>query len=143
MQNFVEKFISGERGIRNGARIIAVVWSLIWIVFGFLSGVGENLSTGTIIFHSFIPGLIFLATTLVACWQEGFGGLLFLIEGLAIAIYFLTRLGNISAVGAYFALFYGTLPALVLSALFIYSWKVSRNGQNSLAEVEGQLRDSA
>jgi hypothetical protein len=123
MLNIFENFILGERAIRNGARVIAVVWSFSWIIFGFVSGIGEGLSPAGIAAHTLIPGFIFLASTLIAFWREGFGGVIILIEGLAITAYFATRLGSISAIGSYFVLFYGSLPALLVGSIFIYSWR--------------------
>jgi hypothetical protein len=127
MLSFFEDFILGERAVRNGARVIAVVWSLSWIVFGFVSGIGEGLGPGGIAAHTFIPGFIFLVSTLIAFWREGLGGIIILVEGLIITAYFATRLSSIAAVGSYFVLFYGSIPALLVGSIFIYSWRTFKS----------------
>ncbi len=92
-----------------------------------------------------LPGLIFLVTALIAFWQEAVGGILFILEGLAITVYFAAHLGDISAVGAYFVFFYGTLPALVVGTLFIYAWRISNvhGKEASNLPVDGPITKTA
>lgn len=145
MASFIENCILGERGIRNGAKILAVAWALIWIVFGLISLVGEVQGPGGVMSHALLPGLIFLITALIACWHPAIGGILFILEGLAITAYFAVHLGDIYAVGAYFVFFYGTLPALVVGILFVYAWRISSvpGKEDSNLSADGPITKTA
>ncbi len=140
MASFIENFILGERGICNGARILAVAWSLIWIVFGLISWAGNAQEPGGVMSHALLPGVIFLITAFIAFLHETVGGILFLLEGLAITAYFAAHLGDISAVGAYFVFFYGTLPALFVGFLFTFGSRFSRMPANNTPKltIEGR-----
>lgn len=113
-------------GIRVVARALALVWSIGWISFGLVSGIGEGLKPGTVLTHAALPGVIFLATALIAWRWECLGGLLLLLEGIIITAYFMTPFNQVSLVGLYFVLSSATLPALFVGFLFVYSWRKSK-----------------
>ncbi len=118
-----ETTLGTGQAIRLGARVLSISWSLCWIIFGFASGIGEGFGPGGVAARTALPGLVLLLTAFLAWRFEGLGGVLILIEGLVVTVYFWGQLNGVSAVGAFFILVYTTLPALAVGALFITSWR--------------------
>jgi hypothetical protein len=91
-----------------------------WLWFGVASGVGEKLGAGNFAAHLLVPGGIFLATLIVAWRRERFGGLLFLIEGLVVAIgYPLMARGRFSATTVVMVVLTMSLPPFVAGVLLL------------------------
>jgi hypothetical protein len=62
---------------RTVDRSIAFHWAAFWLWFGLASGIGEDLSPLGVLIHAAAPGLVFLASALVAWqWQKVGGWLL-------------------------------------------------------------------
>ncbi len=129
MEEIDQKDEWAEKGARVTARILVLLWALGWMFFGFITGVGEGLGIKEIISHVSMPGLIFMLTALIAYKWEFMGGVMLLLEGAAAMVYFISQISRISFVGFYFVLYSGTLPAIFMGFLFLYSWRKSREYQ--------------
>jgi uncharacterized membrane protein YqgA involved in biofilm formation len=129
MSNLYETEYWAERGVGSVARISAVTWAVGWIAFGMITGIGESLEPGDVIAHTFIPGFIFLITSVIAFRWECFGGILLLAEGIFLAAYYILPLNDVSLIEITFAAVSSALPALIIGSLFVMSWRKSRGCQ--------------
>ena len=68
------------------ARLLALTWAGWWTFFGLASGIGEKLKPVGIAVHAAVPGLIFLATALLAWRWPVAGGIALVAEGVAVLI---------------------------------------------------------
>ncbi len=68
--------------MRNTARTLALVWALLWTLFGLAAGIGEGEDAVTVVIHTLVPGLFFIAAVVVAWWLELVGGVLLVLQGL-------------------------------------------------------------
>ena len=116
---------------RNIAVTIILISGGYWSFHGLTSGLRMGLGFGGILFHTALPGLIFLFSAAVAwCWKV-IGGVVLVIEGLvAFFIYFayLSDWGiNLDSIFVMLRLVLTTaLPPFVSGCLFILSWWKSR-----------------
>jgi hypothetical protein len=116
---------------RNIAGTIIVISGGYWSFHGLTSGLSVGLGFGGILFHTAVPGLIFLFSAAVAwCWKV-IGGVMLVIEGLvAFFIYsaYLSEWGiSPDSIFVMLRLVLTTaLPPLVSGCLFILSWRKSR-----------------
>ncbi|GEM_PF-1350484 len=78
--------IDHRKFLKVFALTLSFIWAGFWIFFGVASGFGEKLNIIGIIIHTTFPGLIFLFSVLVALRFSITGGIILLIEGIAIAI---------------------------------------------------------
>lgn len=124
-----ENFLVERRGFRKIARILALIWSCCWILFGLLSGVGENIGTENTLIHATLPGIIYLAITVFTWKYDGLGGLLILLAGFVTTMYFILQPGSFSVLETVFVLLYTTAPALLIGFLFIFSWRKMKRGE--------------
>jgi hypothetical protein len=101
------------------ARILALAWAVFWSAFGLLSGLGEGGGIQTVLFHTLMPGLLFLAAALIAWRWELAGGVLLALAGIAsLFLYpFVTTAGGLLAL---------PLPGIVAGALFWATWMARR-----------------
>jgi hypothetical protein len=129
---------AGKRMARNIARALSLIWSISWILFGLFTGMGQDLGIKRIVVLTVFPGFIYLLTTIIA-WKRGLiGGLLLLIEGLIVSVYFLIKMGEVSLVGITFLFLYTIIPAISSSLLFIFSRRKPedfRSKENSAARL--------
>ena len=139
MADVIENTDWAEWGVRYFARGSALIWALSWVIFGLASGIGEGLAPGGILSHTALPGLIFLATVLIAWRWQSLGAILLLFEGSMIATYFLTDLDRISFLGIFFVMLTGTLPSFFIGFLFILS---CRKSKDCVAEQNENLNNS-
>ena len=68
--------LAHEKGhaLRSLGRALTLLWGLFWALFGLLSGLGEGMDVVGTVVHITVPGLIFLATALLAWRFEKVGG---------------------------------------------------------------------
>lgn len=68
--------------LRDMARVVSALWGGGWSFFGLASAIGEGLDPPGILFHTVMPGLIFLLSAVIAWRWERVGGVLLILEGL-------------------------------------------------------------
>ena len=61
------------------ARILSLAWGGWWTFFGLASGVGEKLRPAGVLVHATAPGLIFLASAILAWRWPVPGGVLLIV----------------------------------------------------------------
>ena len=101
---------------RNLGRGLALVWAGWWTAFGLGSGIGEGQDWLGVLLHMIVPGLIFLASAIVAWRREAPGGVLLIAEGLLSLFYYpfaRTPLGLATL----------ALPPIVAGGLFLWDWR--------------------
>jgi len=107
--------------MRKFALIIALIWALWWLYFGLVSGTNEGIADNLI---SATPGLIYVASVVVAWrWQKA-GAITLLIEGLIILFgYPRMAYGRLPFITILIVLVMLALPALLSGSLLIISNK--------------------
>jgi hypothetical protein len=102
------------------ARIVALLWGGWWTFFGLASGIGEKLKATGILIHATAPGLVFLVSALVAWRWPLAGGIVLLLEGVAVTIAYPLAFGSRFAVRTVlFVLATMAIPPLVAGAIFV------------------------
>lgn len=116
--------------MRYCARALASVWAVWWTLFMLVSGAPERGLTGILLNSpNALPGLLFLASAIVAWRREAAGGVMLVAVGLLLAIAFIVA-GSIRPVPrSTIALMIPiiALPPIVAGILFLVSWRKSRN----------------
>jgi hypothetical protein len=117
-----------KKWMRYVAGALALVWAGFWSFFGLASGIGEGLSLGRVLAHTTMPGLIFLASAVVAWRTHVIGAAVLLIEGLVVLIaYPIMTYHHFPYSTIVFVLLTMALPPLVAGFLFISSARTARN----------------
>ncbi len=117
--------VAHERGhpLRSLGRALTLLWGLIWALFGLLSGLGEGMDVVGTVVHVTVPGLIFLATALLAWRYEKLGAAVLLAEGCIVAISYPLVFRAMSASTVIFVLLTMALPPLIAGLLFLLDWR--------------------
>ena len=111
--------------MRHVAGALVLVWAGFWLFFGLASGIAEGLSRGGVLVHTTFPGLIFLASAVVAWRTQVIGAALLLMEGLAVLIaYPIMTYHQFRFSTIVFVILTMSLPPLVAGLLFIASWRL-------------------
>ena len=116
---------------RNIAVTIILISGGYWSFHGLTSGLRTGLGFGGILFHTAVPGLIFLFSAAVAwCWKV-IGGVVLVIEGVLVFLMYCAYLSewgiSLDSVFVMLRLVLTTaLPPFVSGCLFILSWWKSR-----------------
>ena len=111
-----------KKWMRYVAGALALVWAGFWSFFGLASGIGEGLSLSRVLAHATMPGLIFLASSVVAWRTHVIGAVVLLIEGLAVLIaYPVMTYHDFPFSTIVFVLLTMAVPPLVAGFLFISS----------------------
>ena len=106
------------------ARTLAILWSLFWVWFGVASAIFEQLDTAGRILHVAVPGLFFVALTLIVWRWEAVGGGLLLLAGVAICVAYPLLFGPRFAWQVVaMVLLTMALPPLVAGAMFLAHWR--------------------
>lgn len=74
--------------MRIFAKILALLWGAWWAFFGIACGISEGSHVTAILLHGVLPGMVFLASALIALKWEKIGGVLLVLAGLATLIVF-------------------------------------------------------
>jgi hypothetical protein len=117
-----------HKGLRYIARVIALVWSGWWTIFGLIAGFAEGYSLLGIILHAIFPGVFFLLTVLVAWKWEIVGTFLILGQALLTLIVFWfarTPVGFTTL----------TLPPMLAAILFLADWLKQRKAKHTVMQV--------
>ena len=117
--------VAHERGhpLRSLGRALTLLWVLFWALFGLLSGLGEGMDVVGTVVHVTVPGLIFLATALLAWRYEKLGGAVLLAEGCIVAIGYPIAFQAMSVSTFIFVLLAMALPPLIAGLLFLLDWR--------------------
>jgi len=104
------------------ARLLALAWGGWWTFFGLASGIGEKLKPVGILIHATVPGLIFLASAILAWRRPLAGGSLLIVEGLAVLIAYPLIFGpRFPLATVLFVLLTMAAPPLLSGALLLLS----------------------
>lgn len=104
----------------DGFRIVGMSLGFLsgawWVFFGVASGIAEKLKPVGILIHATMPGLLIVASAVAAWRWPVAGGVLLIVEGLAVTIGYPlmvwgTRLCNPTTIGFIFVLM--ALPLLI------------------------------
>ena len=79
-----------------------------------------------VMYHTLVPGLIFLASAIVAWRSEKVGGSILIVEGLAVSLLYPIIFRNMASPTVFFVLLTMALPPLVAGILFLIDWRKSR-----------------
>ena len=106
--------------MRNVARGLSLIWAGWWVFFGLASGLAEHLSPAGIARHTAVPGLLFLASALLAWRREAPGGGLLVLEGLAVFLGYRSWMGTrVPWSTVVFVWLTMALPPVVAGGLFL------------------------
>jgi hypothetical protein len=112
---------------RHGARGLTVLWALFWTWFGLASGFAEQLPGSAIAAHAALPGLLFLLLAVIAWRWEFTGGVLLIIAGLNLVVYYPLAFGDrfpqTMVVATTLML---AVPPIVGGLMFLGSWGSKR-----------------
>ncbi|MCL6451454.1 MAG: hypothetical protein K6T75_09190 [Acetobacteraceae bacterium] len=118
-----------RRGLRGGARVVAVAAGVFWLIYGILSSSYEGVgAVGRLAEMS--PGLVFLVTAAAAIRWELVGGALLVLEGLGTWCLLALSGGPLGLVVEVAALL--GLPLVVAGALMVWLSRTEpgRHGQS-------------
>ena len=87
------RFLGSDWSVR-AAHAILILWAGFWTWFGLASGIGEGLDPLGILMHTALPGLLFIAITLLAWRWERVGGPALVVVGLAVALIYALSVGG-------------------------------------------------
>jgi len=105
------------------ARILAFACGGWWTLFGVGSALSEGTDLAGFLVHASVPGLILLATAVIAWPLEAFGGVLLMLEGIAVFIAYPIVTSSGSSIIAVLLIYITmALPPLVAGILFLVSW---------------------
>jgi len=111
-----------KKWMHYAAGVLSLVWAGFWSFFGLASGIGEGLSPLAVLVHATLPGLIFLASAIVAWRTQMIGAAVLLIEGLVVLIgYPVMTYHHFPFSTIVFVTLAMALPPLVAGFLFISS----------------------
>ena len=111
-----------KKWMRYAAGALTLVWAGFWSFFGLASGIGEGLRPMAVLVHTTLPGLIFVASAVVAWRTHVIGAVVLLIEGLVVLIgYPVMNYHHFPFSTIVFVLVTMALPPLVAGFLFISS----------------------
>jgi hypothetical protein len=117
---------------RYVARALSLVWACFWLIFGLLSGAGAGTKGLVANAPNALPGLLFVASALLAWRWQRLGGVVLLAEGLVLAVgYPLIMHGGLPASTIVFTLVIISLPPLVAGILFLLARTRARTGEAS------------
>ena len=103
------------------ARIIALIWAGFWTFFGVASGLGERLDPAGVFMHTLLPGLVFLGSAFIPWRWQLWGGIVLILEGLAILIgYPIWAHGRFELNTIIFMLLTMALPPLISGIFFVF-----------------------
>lgn len=108
-----------KRWICAVGRVIAVVWSGFWALFGLLSALGERLDTLGVLFHMIVPGFVFLITVIIAWSYEKVGGIVLIVEGFVVGIAYPLLFSAMATSTVIFVLLTMALPPVLAGFLFM------------------------
>ncbi|MFC1726813.1 hypothetical protein ACFL4T_14420 [candidate division KSB1 bacterium] len=74
---------------KYSAHILAIFWAGFWAYFGLASGIVEELSLTGVLVYTAVPGLIFFIPVLVSWKWENIGGILLVLTGIAVSIFYI------------------------------------------------------
>jgi hypothetical protein len=109
------------RFLRYTGRILALLWALLWVFFGAASGFAEGGGLSGMFVHTAMPGLLFLISALVAFKWEFLGGILLMLEGLAVLIRYPFMARGFALPTVVFVLLTMALPPIVAGILIFLS----------------------
>jgi hypothetical protein len=115
---------------------LALLWACFWTVFGLLSGIGEGYGLSGILFHTALPGLVFLIAAIVAWRWKVIGAILLLLEGLSTFMVY-----GFSRTTAVFLTL--TFPPLLAGLLFLAAWRMARMPETRQDGAQHLPADSA
>lgn len=105
--------------IHHIARALAMGWAGLWVLFGLSSGLSEGMSLTGVLLHTAVPGMIFLASAVIAWRWEMIGGIVLMLEGLLMLIFYpAIAIGRISLWGIVLVVLTMALPPLIAGFLF-------------------------
>ena len=108
--------------LRRAARGIVLLWVAFWIYFGLASGLGEGLDWFGILLHTTVPGLLFLAFAFIAWRWERQGGILLILLGMLITVWYPLGMGaNFPPSTVVFVLLTMALPPALAGLLWLVS----------------------
>ena len=111
------------------ARVLALIWAGWWTFFGLASGLHEGLSPVGVLRYALLPGLVFLLSAVIAWRWETIGGIVLVLEGLFLFIWYPIRYSHFSPSLIISVLSALALPPLVAGFLFLASrWRSRKLG---------------
>lgn len=119
----LRRIYSGWRWLWQVGLILGLVWAGWWIFFGIASGIVEGLDFVGVLIHTALPGLIFLASVMVAWRWKAIGGIVLIVEGLSILIALPIAFTGFPLLTIVLAM---GLPPLIAGVLFVLSWRGER-----------------
>lgn len=112
--------------LRYSALILALIWAGWWTFFGLASGIGEGSKPVGVLLHTAAPGLIFLASAVIAWRWERIGAIVLLVEGALILIGYPLLFRRFPLSTILFVLLTMALPPLVAGCLLLADWQKSK-----------------
>ena len=110
------------------AQTIAFIWASWWTFFGLASGIYEGLDPIGVFIHTAMPGLVFLASAVIAWRWMRTGRIILIVEGLAILIlYSLMAHRSFSFTTFLFTLLTLSVPPLLAGCLLLFCRTTSPN----------------
>jgi hypothetical protein len=71
----------GSTLIRVIGLTIGFIWAGFWTWYGATSAIGDGMGPIRMLLHASVPGLIFLACVIIACFRPGIGGVILMLMG--------------------------------------------------------------
>jgi len=108
--------------LRHVARGLSLLWAGVWLIFGLLSGAGEGARGLLANAPNALPGVVFLASALLAWWRPYAGAVILLIEGVTLLVgYPLLIRGRFPSSMVMLVLGVIALPPILAGLLFLLS----------------------
>jgi hypothetical protein len=99
---------------------LALVWALLWTLFGLMSGIGEGNEFADAVVHTVVPGLLFLLGAVLAWLWKPWGAIALVGLGVwAMVVYPFGRTAE--------GLLVMSLPPIVAAGLLLAGWWVESN----------------
>ena len=115
-----------RKWLRRLGLIIGFFIAVLWLSFGIVLSIGDGMDIIEALFHTAVPGLVFLASIIIAFRWAFAGGVFLIVEGLVVSFAYSAIFGHCQKITIVFVILLMSLPLLVSGILLILSCREGR-----------------